>query len=424
MLALAGLLNYIDRQTLSLMSGAVQHDLGIDDPGYAFVVNAFLLAYTAGGLLSAILVDRFGGRRTMMLFVGWWSIATACSGLATSMVQLAASRFAMGLAEAGGWVASPKLVRAWFPAREHALAIGIYSSAAHVGAALSPLAITALLLAVGWRWTFALTGLAGLAWLGAWVLLYPSRRDRAMSDADARPMPGPMPVTAPAGANGIAGWAAVARSRAVWLIATANSLTNPVWFFYLFWFPKYLVEERGLTVAEMGRTTWIVYAAAGIGALLGGVLSGRIVARGVRPAKARVVAMLLIALVAPIGALNAMEPGVSASLALGAVVALCHTAWVTNQTALFVDLYPAHHIGKAFGLNSVVTGLVTMASTYLVGHLVATLTYRPMFLVIAVAYPLGVVAAYLATTGRSLAEREASPAPPMAADGPSTEFVA
>ncbi|WP_298196411.1 MFS transporter [Novosphingobium sp.] len=399
MLACAGLLNYVDRQTLSLMSGAVQGELGIDDIGYAGLVNAFLVAYMAGGLISAYLVDRFGGRRTMGAFVGWWSLASACSGLAGNVWQLAATRFAMGLAEAGGWVASPKLVREWFPRSEHALAIGIYSAAAHIGAALSPIVITALMLAVGWRWTFFLTGAVGLAWFLAWLVLYPSSRQAA-----------PVAETAeqPLVSSGLAGWIEVARTRGVWLVATANSLTNPVWFFYLFWFPKYLTDERGLTVAEMGRTTWVVYAAAGIGSLVGGMLSGALIRRGRRPARARVTAMALIAAIAPIGALNAIGPSVTTSLALGAVVALCHTAWVTNQTALFVDLYPARHIGKVFGLNSILTGLVTMGSTYLVGQLVSVLTYRPMFLVIAVAYPLAVVAAYLATTGRSMAEAEES----------------
>lgn len=397
MLALAGLLNYVDRQTLSLMSGAVQRDLGIDDVGYAALVNAFLVAYTAGGLLSAYLVDRFGGRRTMYAFVGWWSLASAFSGLATNMWQLAATRFAMGLAEAGGWVASPKLVREWFPRSEHALAIGIYSSAAHIGAALSPILITALLLAVGWRWTFVLTGAVGLAWLFIWLTIYPASRQGPEMASNPEPA---------AHSAGLTAWFDVAKTRGVWLVATANSLTNPVWFFYLFWFPKYLTDERGLTIAQMGRTTWVVYAAAGVGSLLGGVLSGAIVRRGRRPAKARVMAMAGIAAIAPIGALNALAPNVPVSLALGALVAVCHTAWVTNQTALFVDLYPARHIGKVFGINSVLTGLVTMGSTYLVGQLVSVLTYRPMFLVIAVAYPLAVVAAYLATTGTSMADAE------------------
>jgi ACS family hexuronate transporter-like MFS transporter len=156
----------------------------------------------------------------------------------------------------------------------------------------------------------------------------------------------------------------------------------------------------------MGRTTWVVYAAAGFGAVIGGIASGACVKRGLRPARARVLVMAVVAVVAPLGALNALEPSVSISLMLGAIVAFCHTAWVTNQTALPIDLYPTRHIGKVMGIGGVITGLVTIGSTYLVGQLVTVLTYRPMFLVIAVAYPLGVVAAFLATTGQSMSERE------------------
>jgi MFS transporter, ACS family, hexuronate transporter len=408
MLALAAVLNYLDRQTLALMAGAVQGELRIDDRGYAMVVNAFLVAYMIGGLISALIVDRIGARWGMIVFVGWWSLASALTGIAHNIWQLGATRFALGLGEAGNWVASPKLVREWFPKRERALAIGIYSSAAHFGAAVAPALMAVLFAAFGWRLTFVISGALGLIWLGAWLALYrPARplptycEDAAGSHVGARP-------AEPIDDSGWKGWASVMRTRGVWFYAIANSLTNPVWFFYLFWFPKYLVQERGLTMAEMGRTTWVVYAAAGFGAVGGGMLSGLVVSRGVRPARARVVVMGLVALVAPIGALNALEPSVTMSLALGAVVAFCHTAWVTNQTALPVDLYPSRHIGKVMGIGGIVTGIVTIGSTYLVGQLVAVLTYRPMFLAIAIAYPLGVIAAYCATTGRSMADRESA----------------
>lgn len=398
LLAFASALNYLDRQTLALMAGSIQVELGIDDAGYAWLVNAFLAAYMIGGLVSAFLVERLGARRAMALMVGWWSLASAASGAATGIVHLAVSRFALGLAEAGGWIASPKLVQEWFPQRERGTAIGIYSSAAHFGAALAPIAITSLLLMVGWRWTFVVSGGLGLAWLLLWVTLYHRRRTPPMIPDAERPVP--------AVDRGWAGWRRVLGTRAVWAVAAANALTNPVWFFYLFWFPKYLVEERGLSVVEMGRLSWIVYAAAGIGSIAGGMVSGALIRRGIRPAKARVLAMAIVALVAPLGALNSLAPSVGISLALGALVALMHTSWVTNQTALFVDLYPSRHIGKAMAVGGLVAGLATMGSTYLVGQLVGSITYRPMFLVIAVAYPLGLLAAWVATLGRSLAERE------------------
>ena len=407
MLALAAVLNYVDRQTLALMAGAVQRDLVIDDQGYAAVVNAFLVAYMLGGLVAAFVVDRLGARWGMILFVGWWSLASAGTGLAQSVFHLGVSRFALGLGEAGNWVASPKLVREWFPKKERALAIGLYSSAAHFGAAISPALMAVLCLTVGWRLTFVLCGLAGLLWLVGWLLLYRPNTALPVYAADAAADAEPVATQAePIDESGWRGWAAVMRTRGVWWYALAAALTNPVWFFYLFWFPKYLTEERGLSIAEMGRTTWIVYAAAGFGAVGGGLLSGRIVRRGVKPARARVLVMALVALVAPLGALNALQPSVTVSLALGAIVAFCHTAWVTNQTALPVDLYPTRHIGKVMGIGGIASGLATIASTYMVGQLVAVLTYRPMFLVIAVAYPLGVVAAYFATTGRSMVDRE------------------
>ncbi|AQR75600.1 hypothetical protein BXU08_01100 [Sphingomonas sp. LM7] len=392
MLALAAVLNYVDRQTLALMAGVVQRDLGIDDVSYAWLVNAFLAAYMIGGLISAWLVARLGAGRAMAVLVTGWSLASAASGLVHDPWQLAMTRFVLGIAEAGGWIASAKLVQEWFPKGEQALGIGIYSAAAHIGAALSPLAITALLLSVGWRITFGLTGAVGILWLLAWLALYrPAQKPVRSIDEPVDPEPGS------------AAWSEIFATRGVWGIATANALVNPVWFFYLFWFPKYLTEERGLTIAEMGRLSWIVYAAAGLGSIAGGVASGALIRRGMRPARARVAAMAAVAMVAPLGALNALEPSVAISLALGALVAFGHTAWVTNQTALFVDLYPPHQVGRVMGIAGVVTGLVTILSTYMVGQLVASITYRPMFLVIAIAYPLGLAAAFFATTQRRAA---------------------
>lgn len=410
MLAAAATLNYLDRQTLALMASHVQAALKVDDVGYSWLVNAFLAAYMIGGPLSAWIVDRIGARRSMALFVGWWSLASAFSGGAAHVWQLAATRFALGIAEAGGWIASPKLVQEWFPRREHGLAIGIYSSAAHFGAALSPILITSLLLSLGWRWTFVITGMVGLLWLAAWLLLYrPSRsapaRETAPTPETALLEPaaeGPVPEAEPH-----VRWLAVLRTRPVWAIAAAHALTNPVWFFYLFWFPKYLTEERGLSVAEMGRLAWVVYASAGVGSVLGGLMSGAFMRRGRSPARARMAAMAVIAAIAPIGALNALAPSVTISLALGALVALAHTAWVTNQTALFVDLYPARAIGKAMAIQGLIGGVVTMGSTYLVGQLVSSITYRPMFLVIAVAYPLGLIFIHLATRAATPIRREA-----------------
>ncbi len=403
MIAAASLLNYVDRQALALMAGPVQRDMGIGNVGYANLVSAFLVAYTVGGLIAAWIVDRIGPRWGLALFVGWWSIASACTGLAQNMLQMGASRFALGLGEIGNWVAAPKLVREWFPERERALAIGIYSAAAHAGATISPALITLLMVTVGWRMTFIATGLFGLVWVGIWLTAYRKDQPLPVYQPGSATAAGAIP-TEPVDSGGWAGWRAVLRTRAVWAIAAANSLTNPVFFFYLFWFPKYLTEERGVSALYMASTAWIVYAAAGLGALLGGVASGALVKRGIAPVRARLWAMAAVAVAAPIGAFNALEPSVGVSLALGALVAFCHTAWVTNQTALPVDLFPARHLGKVMGICGILTGTVTIGSTYLVGYLVASLTYRPMFLVIAIAYPLGLVAALFAATGKPFRE--------------------
>ncbi|WP_157995381.1 MFS transporter [Peristeroidobacter soli] len=397
LLAVSAFLNYVDRQALSLLAAPIQRDLNIDDVGYGHLVSAFLIAYTLFNLVAAWIVDRLGARVGLALFVGWWSFAGAMSGFAQNVHQMLVTRFALGMGEVGNWVATPKLVREWFTPKDWALGIGLCTAAAMIGATLSPYLITGLADNVGWRGTFWLTGAVGFAWVAMWFLIYGPKRIPPFLTAPATPQ-----GHKPSFKEEWPDWRGLIASPALWLLTVAEILTGPVWFFYLFWFPKYLTDERGMSVAAMGEQTWVVYAAAGIGALTGGILSGQLIRRGASPPRARLIIMTIAAVAAPIGALNAWEPGVNTSIALGALVAICHMVWLTNLTALKVDLFPAQHLGKAFGMIALIGGIASVASTQAIGHLVQTITYRPMFIVVAIAYPAALVAAFFATRASSL----------------------
>jgi ACS family hexuronate transporter-like MFS transporter len=366
---LAAVLNYVDRQVLSALAPTIQKDLGMDDAAYANVVNIFLAAYTVSYLVAGKIADRFGTRMGMMAFVAWWSVANMLTAASRGVQSLGVYRFLLGLGEAGVWPAASKAVSEWFPARERALAIGIYTMGATIGATVAPYIVIPLgtfpyaeklpfvqsLLGdgAGWRVAFILTGAAGLVWLIPWLLLYRQPRESRFTRPEEIRLIEESESAPAAAANALSDkpwtWGQILTFKATWLLLVGRLMTDSVWYFYQFWFPKYLNTERG--VQQEGLTiTWIVYAAAGVGSLLGGWLSGRLVKRGVTPATSRLWVMLGCACLLPLSPLITRVAGVNAALVLTVIVVLASLAWLINISAIIVDVVPKHSLGTVFSV--------------------------------------------------------------------------
>lgn len=362
----AAVLNYVDRQTLSALAPTIQQDLGMDDRDYANVVNLFLLAYTVAYLVSGRIADRIGTRAGMVLFVAWWSLANMLTAGVQGMRSLAICRFTLGLGEAGVWPAASKAVAEWFPARQRALAIGLYTMGATIGATVAPYIVIPLatypyaaklpLIAhgfgqgTGWRLAFILTGAAGLLWLVPWLLVYRQPRDnRWLGAAELALIEEPSPGDAARQAGQPWSWRQVLTFRGTWLLLLGRLLTDPVWYFYQFWFAKYLSSERHLDQQQL-KITWIVYAAAGVGSLLGGWLSGRLVARGLAPAASRLWVMAGCACLMPLSPLIAQVSGLDWAMTLAACAVIAALAWLINLSSLVVDLVPKHSLGTVFSV--------------------------------------------------------------------------
>lgn len=393
LLFLSTVLNYLDRQALSILATAVQRDLGMDDLAYAHVVQLFLLAYTLAYLLAGRITDLLGSRLALALFVGWWSVANMVTGLVRSAGELGAARFALGLGEAGNYTVGPKVVGEQFTPAERGLAFGIYTSGAMVGATLAPPLIGYVGLTHGWRAAFVLTGAAGLVWIIGWLWVFP-RTPAAPVDA------GP-PVSGSV-------WKAVLSDRTVWMLALSRALADPVWYFYLFWFPKYLGEGRGMALASVAALAWIVYLAADLGSIGGGLLSSVFVRRGVAPGRARLLAMGLAAAIAPIGALAFLHPALPLLFAIASLVAFAHMVFQINMGTLIVDLYPTRVVATVFGVIAAGSGLGGMVSTQAVGLLVAGGQFDRAFLLMALLHPLAWGVAALATRRPSRLQATAS----------------
>lgn len=392
----AALLNYLDRNVLGLLAVSIQKDLSISNQGYASIINFFLIAYTIANLLSGRVVDKLGVRLSLALFVGWWTIANAFTGLARSLTQLCGLRFMLGLGEAGCYTASPKAVAEWFPVSERGTAVGIYSAGGAVGATLAPVMVALVAGNFGWRWVFAVTPVLAGLWLLLWLWLYKNPATHPhMTDKERNFLAVNLAATQAAAAaqpkeSELALWKGVLREPLVWQLMLARLITDPVWYFFQFWFPKYLQNVRGLDQKGVA-IMWMIFAAATVGFILGGFFSGRLVRRGSLPPAARLWIMLMSAALVPLVGFVPAIPSVMGVIGIAMVVAYAATAWLSNITSLVVDLVPQRILGTAFGVIACGSALGGFFMNKGVAWLIDHRSYDDSFYIMAVAHPVALL---------------------------------
>jgi ACS family hexuronate transporter-like MFS transporter len=377
LISLVALINYFDRQSLSIVATRFQAELHLSDEGYGHVVSLFLLASAFSYAGAGLLTDWLGTRTSMALFVGWWSIAEAMTTFVKSATQLATARFCLGLGEPGLWVAAPKAVGETLEEKYHSLAIGVYTLGATVGAVIALPAIAAVTAHLPWKSIFVIDGCAGILWLPLWFSAFP-KENRAIA-APREP------------ASGASYWVAVkdvlTRSK-TWKLMIARGITDPVWFFYLFWYPKYLLGARGLPLARVAQIGWMVYLFAGAGTLIGGVAAGWLIRRGVAPLLAYRRSMLVYAALIPLSPLAGLAPSALISVGVASVIALAHMAWLITLSSTIIAVFPPLQLGKAFGLIAAGSAFGGLLSTELVANVVTHHGYLPLFFLMMFLHPL------------------------------------
>lgn len=395
LLFLSTVINYIDRQALSVLARTIQDDLALSDLDYAHVVQAFMLAYTAAYLFAGRITDWLGCKKAMTLFIGWWSIANVLTGTARSVFTLGLYRFLLGLGEPGNYTVAPRAVAEWFPPKERGLAIGIYTAGATIGATIAPPLIAFLALQFNWRAAFYFTGAMGLIWIIPWLLVY--RKPASAVHSECLALAGNTATHSQVGMptrarnQPASPWKEVFADVNVWRLCLARFMTDPVWYFYLFWFPKYLTDARSLSLREVGAFGWIVYLAADVGSIVGGFLSGSLIARGVSAVDARLKVMFLMAAILPLTLVAPFVDSLAAAFTLASISAFAHLGWQVTLTALATDLFPQRILATAFGVVAAGSGLGGFISAWFVGYLVSNYSYSPVFLFMGVMH----IAAYL-----------------------------
>jgi MFS transporter, ACS family, hexuronate transporter len=387
---LATVINYVDRQTVSVLKTSIAQDLGLTNAQYAWIQNCFLVLYGISQMVSGRLYDRIGTRLGFAFSIVVWSAAAIAHFFARTVWSFAFWRGVLGFGEAGNWPGAAKAVGEWFPVRERALGMGIFNTGAAVGGALSPPIIAWLASVYGWRATFVVTGVLGFAWLALWLLVYRlpdvhpwiTEAERAYIQAD-RPAP------APGGTAWRPGWLELLRYRQVWAIVAGRFLTDPIWWLYVFWMPSYFQEARGFSLQQVGWSAWFPYLAGGVGALGGGWASGFLIQRGFTVDRARKTVMTVGALLTPAGILAVRAESPFTALALMGVVLLGFQMWVNNLQTLPSDFFPGSAVASVFGLGGTAAAIASVLYNTGTGQVVGTFGYTPVFVVAGLLGPVG-----------------------------------
>ena len=390
---LATVINYVDRQTVSVLKKSISDDLGLSNPEYAAIQNAFLIAYAVSQMLSGRLYDLVGTRLGFTISIVVWSIAAVAHAAARSMTSFAFWRFVLGFGEAGNWPGAAKSIAEWFPPRERALGMGIFNTGAAVGGALSPPLIAWLASRWGWRPTFVITGTLGLLWLCLWLLLYrvPQEHPWLGDDERAYILAGQREAVPAAGGGRRLTWLELLGYRQVWAVVVGRFLTDPIWWLYVFWLPSYFQEARGFSLAQVGWSAWFPFLAAGVGALTGGWGSGYLIARGWTIDRARKTVMAVGALLVPAGILAMRAESPYVALAWMGVVLFGFQVWINNLQTLPSDFFPGSAVASVAGLGGTAAAVASVLYNWNTGRVVGAMGYTPVFVAAALLGPLGLL---------------------------------
>jgi MFS transporter, ACS family, hexuronate transporter len=414
---LATLINYIDRLTISVLAPVITRDLGLTNTEFGGIVTWFLLAYTISQSVSGKLYDRIGTRLGFVFSITVWSIAAIAHAFARGIGSLSLFRFVLGFGEAGNWPGAAKTVAEWFPVKERAFGMAIFNSGAAIGSIVAPPLIVWLQLSFGWQTTFIVTGVLGFFWLALWLLFYQSPdRHPWITEGERRLIKGEGETGGSGeeetGGRGEAGmavsplspfsprlplspsllrWRDLLKYRQVWAIVLARFLTDPVWWLYITWLPKYLADARGFSLVKIGLFAWVPYVAADAGSLSGGWLSGFLISRGWSVDRARKTVIVLAALLMPAGILAAFASDPMVALALIGVVLFGFQVWINNVQTLPSDFFPERSVASVAGLGGTGAGIGSMIFIFTTGWVVDHFSYVPILVTAGLLAPLGTI---------------------------------
>jgi ACS family hexuronate transporter-like MFS transporter len=416
MLLLATTINYIDRQVLGVLAPFLQEKLGWSELEYSYIVTAFQTAYAIGLLGAGAIIDKYGTRIGYALTIGVWSLAAASHALATGVVSFAVARFALGLGESGNFPAAIKAVAEWFPQRERAMAAGIFNAGSNVGAIIAPMLVPVVAARWGWQAAFLCTGMLSAMWLVMWLRTYRTPDAQPKLSATERAYIGHEPRTAQIRVP----WLKLLRHPQAWTMIAAKFITDPIWWFFLFWLPKFLHTQYGLSLLELGLPLVIIFVLADLGSIAGGWLAGRLIKLGWSVNRARKSAMLICALLIVPVVFAAKANHLWLAVALIGMATAGHQGWSANVYTLASDLFPRDAVASVVGMGGFAGAVGGMLISTVIGLLLqATGSYVPVFMLAGSAYLIALAVVHALAPRLQPALLQASPVSASHAGKPS-----
>ncbi len=365
-------INYLDRIVLSVLIPEIEKEISISPMIYGFILGSFQFTYTIGLLGVGLVIDKLGTKLGYLVAMLLWSVAGAFSGVCQSGLCLAVWRAVFGLAASGNFPAAIKSVSEWFKVEDRAFATSIFNSGASISSIIGAPLILALVLVVGWRWTFGVFGAIGIVLALVWLILYkPPQTTVQYNQSERKP------------------WRQLVQDKRTLGIMIGKFLTDPVWWFYLYWMPTYFNTERGLDLKGIALAIPVIYIIATIMGFIGGWLPKHFMSRGWNVERARKTTMLLSALLLPISAFAVLAQNVWVAVFLISLACGAHNSWSANIFTMCSDLYASESVGSVTGIAGFAGGFGGILFSALIpGFVVQFFGYIPVFMLMGIMHPL------------------------------------
>lgn len=374
--------NYVDRQIVSILKPVLKAEFSLNDDGYAMILNIFTICYAVMYPIMGWMVDRFGARVVMLYGIITWSLACIGGGLARTIGQFGFFRGLLGVAEPANFPAQLKVIAVWFPGKLRATANSLCVAGSSIGAIIAPPAIAWLTLTYNWQIAFITMGAIGLLIAVLWRLIYRAPPAHILREA----------VASTGGeAAGSFQWRQLWRTRSLWGILLIRFVSDPVWYFCLFWLPGYLQEKSGLTLAQVGMVGWIPFLFADLGAIGTSAWSDKLVRNGHTPLKARKVMLTRVAFLSPLCALTPYLGAAWSTLVVFSIVAIACLSWLFTISVVVAEAFPVKNTASVLGIAGGFGALGAVLFNYFAGRFIGTLGAEKIFIAMALLHPLAVL---------------------------------
>lgn len=373
-------LSFLDRQVLSIAIIKIQDEFNITDVQYGMVNTSFLISYALMFTLGGRLIDIVGPKKGLGVSVALWSVANTLHGAMTGFYQLVIFRFLLGMGEGGCFPGAARTVYEWFHEKERALANGIAIGGAAIGAVIAPPLTIWISGYFGWRGGFVIPGLVGLLWVVIWFLIPWKKHIHAISQEK-------IVVEK----QEVIPFMTLLKNKEVWIFIILRFLLDPVFYFFMFWIPKYLNEQRGLSFDSVGNVFWIPFLALGVSNIMGGWLSDKLVARNISINRARKIIMGAAALLTIVAPFVEWVTSVEMAIVLMALIMFAHGFWITNYITAISDIFGKTATSTVVGLSGTAGAISGLLLNPLIGLIVQSYSYRPLWIVSGLMYPLAFI---------------------------------